>query len=405
MKQTIAVIGGGQAGLQVLDSLKRENFSGQIYLICEENTLPYQRPPLSKNFLCGKLEKNKLFLRPDSFYEDIEVILNTRVELINRDGKIIHLNNQQTIKYDQLILTTGTCARRLPIPGADLSCVHYLRTLEDANKILKQLAEVNKIAIIGGGFIGLEVAAVMRQLDINVVIIEAQDRLLPRVVAPMVSEFYQDIHIKAGCDVYCKTQVSEIRECTNSQYNVVCTNGKSITTDLVIVGVGVTPNIELAETAGLQCNDGILVDEHTRTSDHNIFAAGDCSKHYNEHYDRYIRLESVQNAVDQAKITASTLLGKKDKYTKIPWFWSDQYDLKLQIAGLSHGYTEHIVRGEINKQGFSVFYFNEEELIAVDSINKPAEHFLMRRIIEKRPILKKTQIADTNFELKSLLNH
>ena len=401
-KEKIVIIGGGQAGLQIIDTLKRNHFAGELCLICEEPDLPYQRPPLSKRFLSGEIEAARLAFRPAGFYEDVRVLTGARVERIERGQRRLRLDNHPPLRYDGLALTTGCRVRKLTAPGAGLPGVHYLRTLQDAKKIRTALKTAQHVTIIGGGFIGLEVAAVLRGQDREVVILEARERLLPRVVAPPVADFYEKIHRSAGCAVYCRAELGEICA-TRGRYEVRCRNRPAFETDLIIAGIGVRPNVELAEAAGLECDNGIVIDEYARTADHRIVAAGDCTRHYNRLAGRAVRLESVQNAVDQARIAAGSLLGKEEAYVKLPWFWSDQYHLKLQIAGLSDGHTRYVLRGEPAEAGFSVFYFKDKRFIAADSINKPAEHRLLRRILEANIAVTEAQAADPGFNLEALL--
>ena len=402
MARKIIIIGGGQAGLQIADTLKRNHFAGELCLICEEPDLPYQRPPLSKQFLSAESGAVRLAFRPAGFYEGMRVLTDTRAKKIDRERRLLQLENHPPLPYDGLALATGCRVRKLTVPGAALPGVHYLRTLRDAKKIRAALKTAAHITIIGGGFIGLEVAAALRDRDKKVVVLEARERLLPRVVAPPVADFYEKIHRARGCELHCRTTVSEI-VARQGKYEVRCEDRPAFLTDLIIVGIGVLPNVELAEAAGLECDNGIVVDEYARTADHSIVAAGDCARHYNRRYGRAVRLESVQNAVDQARIAAGSLIGREESYNKPPWFWSDQYKLKLQIAGLSEGYTRYVLRGEPAETGFSVFYFKGKRLIAVDSINKPAEHRLARRLLEADIAVTEAQAADAGFALETLL--
>ncbi len=399
----IVIVGGGQAGMQVAESLRRARFEGEIVLLAEEPWLPYQRPPLSKKFLQGEITAERLLFRPAEQYHklNIDVRLRVAATALDRTAKQLTLNNGEQLSYSRLALTTGARVRALPVPGVDDPRVCYLRGLGDATLIHTRLADAARIVVIGGGFIGLEVAAVARTLGKAVTVIEAQDRLMPRVVAPIVSSYYLTLHETRGVKVRLNQQVQRI-ESSAAALEVITTD-ETHAADLVIVGIGVVPNMELAARAGLQCAGGIVVDEFARTSDADIVAAGDCTFHRNILLNTSQRLESVQNAVDQAKIAAGTLLDAPVAYAQLPWFWSDQYDVSLQMAGLSTGYDDVVVRGALDSGKFSVFYFAGERVIAVDSINRPAEHMAARRLLAAGGTLSRAQAADAAIDLKSLL--
>ena len=399
----IVIVGGGQAGMQVAESLRRARFEGEIVLLAEEPWLPYQRPPLSKKFLQGEITAERLLFRPAEQYHklNIDVRLRVAATALDRTAKQLTLNNGEQLSYSRLALTTGARVRALPVPGVDDPRVCYLRGLGDATLIHTRLVDAARIVVIGGGFIGLEVAAVARTLGKAVTVIEAQDRLMPRVVAPIVSSYYLTLHETRGVKVRLNQQVQRI-ESSAAALEVITTD-ETHAADLVIVGIGVVPNMELAARAGLQCAGGIVVDEFARTSDADIVAAGDCTFHRNILLNTSQRLESVQNAVDQAKIAAGTLLDAPVAYAQLPWFWSDQYDVSLQMAGLSTGYDDVVVRGALDSGKFSVFYFAGERVIAVDSINRPAEHMAARRLLAAGGTLSRAQAADAAIDLKSLL--
>ena len=400
----IVIVGGGQAGIQIAESVRRGGYEDEIVLIGEESTLPYQRPPLSKKFLLGEMAAERLLFRPAEHYTklNIETRLGVTVTALDRHARQLTLSDGETLAYTRLALTTGTRVRPLPVAGAGDPRVCYLRHLRDAETIRARLAEAARVVVIGGGFIGLEVAAVARTLGREVIVIEAQDRLMPRVVAPIVSAYYLQLHQAHGVQFRLNQQVARL-EPTSDTLQVIAADGEMHAAELVVVGIGVVPNIEFAAAAGLECAGGIVVDEFARTHDPNIVAAGDCTFHRNTLFSKPHRLESVQNAVDQAKVAAGTLLDKPVAYSQLPWFWSDQYDVSLQMAGLSTGYDQVIVRGEIDSGKFSVFYFAGERALAADSINRPADHMAARRLLPIAGKLSPSQAADTTIDLKSLL--
>ena len=399
----IVVVGAGQAGQQICESLRRGGYEGGLVLIGDEPVLPYQRPPLSKKFLTGTLEVERLWLRPASYYakQNVELRLDVRVERIDRATRTVHLAGGDALHYAGLALTTGSRVRPLAVPGADQAEIHYIRSLADGQRLAARLPHVRRIAVIGGGFVGLEVAAIARELGKEVVLIEAFDRLMARTVAPQVSAFYASLHRGHGVQLLLSTGVTAIR--THGEVHTVVTdNAGEYATDLLVVGIGVLANSELAEQAGLECRNGIVVDSCARTSDPLIVAAGDCTWHMNGFLQRELRLESVQNAVDQAKCAAASLLGQPSEYGQVPWFWSDQYDVKLQIAGLGMPHDEAVARGDPATKAFSVFYFRAGELAGVDSLNRPAEHIAARKLLAQHTALLPAQAADATFDLMAL---
>ena len=382
MQEDIVIIGAGQAGAQVAQSLRQGGFEGPLRLIGDEPHPPYQRPPLSKKFLAGEIGAEGLWLRPPAFFttNNIDHIPNTRVVAIDRGGKRLNLENGDTLPYGKLVLATGTNARFLTLAGADKKGVVTLRSIADVDVIRDLLAASRRIAIIGAGYIGLEVAAVAKSLGKEVSVIEAQDRPMKRVVSQAVSDYFSQLHRKNGIDLKLNTGIEAI-EGDDAVTGVKLANGETVSAELVLVAVGAEPNDKLAEEAGLETDNGILVDGCGQTSDPDIFAAGDCTRFYSNRYQRSVRMESVQNAIDQAKIVAQALLGQDVDYDPLPWFWSDQYDIKLQIAGLSEGYDDTKVIGSTDDSKFYVAYLKEEHLIAVDSINSPRSHMMARRVI------------------------
>ncbi|WP_417687841.1 NAD(P)/FAD-dependent oxidoreductase [Roseibium sp.] len=382
MQETIVIIGAGQAGAQVAQSLRQGGFEGPVRLIGDETAPPYQRPPLSKKYLLGEIGTEALFLRPPAFYttQNIDLIPGTSVASIDTSGKRVVLERGDTISYGKLVIATGTRARKAPIPGSELDGVVTLRTIADVDAIRERLLTGQKIAIIGAGYIGLEVAAVAKQLGKDVTVIEAQDRPMKRVVSPVISEFYTLLHRGKGVELLLETGVEAI-EGEGAVRSVRTSTGKTVPADLVLIAIGAEPNDELATDAGLETDNGILVDGAGATSDEAVYAAGDCTRFYSNRYGRSVRMESVQNAIDQGKVVAQAILGEDVDYDPLPWFWSDQYDIKLQIAGLSDGYDETRVVGDTNVGKFFVAYLKGGRLIAVDSVNSPRSHMMARRVI------------------------
>lgn len=377
------IVGGSHAAAQMVASLRQEGWAGKISMVSAEPELPYHRPPLSKGYLVGGQHREQLLIRPAEFYRkaEVELILGSRVTQIDRVRKRISLHDGEEIPYDRLALTTGAKVRKLTVPGHDLEGVLYLRDLHDVDRTRKFVGAGKHAVIIGGGYIGLEAAASLRKLGMEVTVLEALPRVLQRVTAPEVSAFYTRVHREEGVDLMTDSVVDSING-KGAVASITCSDGTELKADLVIIGIGVVPETELAESAGLETENGIVVDEFARSSDHDIVAAGDCANHFNPLYRERIRLESVQNATDQAKIAARTICGHLDPYKALPWFWSDQYDLKLQIAGLSQGYDQVVIRGD-SKTGrsFAAFYFADGKFIAADAVNRPKEFMLSRRLL------------------------
>lgn len=401
MSDQIVIIGAGQAGVQLADSLRREGHEGPITLVGDEIQPPYQRPPLSKAFLLDQLEESRLPLRPDAFYQQrmITTRFGTRATAIDRERKTVALGNDDRLPYDKLALCLGTQVRTPPIPGIDKPHVMALRTLDDSLRLKAALRDARSVAVIGGGFIGLEVAASARKLGCDVTIVEALDRVMKRAVSEPVSRFFEDVHRSQGSTLLLETMTEEI---TGDGLRLA--GNTTIPADLVVLGTGVTPCQELAVNAGLACDNGIIVDAFCRTSDPDIVAIGDCASHPNHLTGERLRLESVQNAIDAAKSAARNLTGKPAAYTAVPWFWSDQFDIKLQMAGLSHGTDTAVTRGDPDARSFSIFYFRLGRLMGVDSINAPADHMAARRILANEDrALKPQDAADPAFDLKQAI--
>jgi 3-phenylpropionate/trans-cinnamate dioxygenase ferredoxin reductase subunit len=394
-RQTIVIVGAGQAGAQAAYALREHGFVGRIVLVGDEGQAPYQRPPLSKNFLARELSVERLYLRPLSFYssQDIELKLRARVERVDPQSSRILLHDGARIGYDKLLLATGSRPRVLQVPGSRGADIHYLRTVQDALRLRAQIAPGRRIAIVGGGYIGLEVAAIACAGGAVVSVLEAENRVLGRVTTSAVSEFFAAAHRAHGVAIRCNERVTAF-EAGERLEAIVCGNATEIA-DLAIIGIGAEPNVELARNAGLACDDGVVVDEHCRTSYPNIFAAGDCTSHFNALLGRRLRLESVQNAVDQATNAAINMTGKECPYAAVPWFWSNQYEHKLQTAGSFDGYDEIEVRGSRESGRFALLYRKQGALLAVDAVNMPREYMAVRkelresgqpgvRIVEKR---------------------
>jgi 3-phenylpropionate/trans-cinnamate dioxygenase ferredoxin reductase subunit len=384
----IVIVGAGQAADQAVHTLRRKGFTGKLAVVGDEPWLPYQRPPLSKKFLAGALERDRLVLRPNHFYTEhsIEAHLGRRVQEILRDTRRIRLDDDSTLPYDALLLATGSRPRPLTAPGADLDGVYTLRTIADVDRIRAELGEGRRLVIVGGGYIGLEVAATVRELGLDVTVLEMADRVMNRVTCKEVSTFYETEHARHGVRIITNSKVQAlIGDSQTGRVKAVLTDdGAEHPADLVIVGVGVTAADELAVAAGLECSNGIVVDEYCRTSDPVIYAAGDCTNHPNLHYGRRMRLESVDNAFEQAVSAAHNLLGIPTVHDKVPWFWSDQYDLKMIIVGLCQGHDTVVTRGSAASRSFSACYLRAGELIAIDSVNSPRDQMAARKLIAAR---------------------
>jgi 3-phenylpropionate/trans-cinnamate dioxygenase ferredoxin reductase subunit len=403
MTDPLVIVGGGQAAAQAVQSLRQQNYSGAITLLSDEPYPPYQRPPLSKKYLAGELTRERLLLRPAAFYAEKGVTLeqNTRVEEVDAAGHRVRLRDGRTLAYDRLLLTTGSRVRTLDLPGATLPGVHYLRTITDVDGITASLVPGARIVLVGAGYIGLEVAAVVRQRGYDVTVLEAFDRVMARAVSVEVSAFYEATHRAAGVAIHCGAAVKALHGTTRVS-SVETADGRSFPCDIVIVGIGIVPNIELAAAAGLECNNGIVVDEFARTADPHIVAAGDCTNHPLPMLGRRVRLESVPNAIHQAKVAAATLLGAPVAYSEVPWFWSDQYDLKLQIAGLSTGYDEVVLRGDPAKRSFAAFYLAAGRLLAVDAVNSPKEFIAAKKLVANGARVAPDVLRDVGVDLTAL---
>jgi 3-phenylpropionate/trans-cinnamate dioxygenase ferredoxin reductase subunit len=393
--ETVVIAGAGHAAGQVVATLKQKKFAGWIVLIGDEPFLPYQRPPLSKKYLAGALDAERLHFKPAAFYdaENIQAHLNTRIDRIERDKRMVYTDDGRPFAHDKLVLALGSRVRHIPIADTGLAGVHYLRSITDVDNIRRDIGAGRKLVIVGAGYIGLEVAAVCCELGLDVTVVEMADRVMSRVVAPEISSFYQRQHEQRGVRFLLSTNLNAIHGDTRVAA-VETGNGDIFPADIVIIGAGVLPNCELAAQAGLEVDNGIVVDDQCRTGDANIYAIGDCTSHPNSIYGRRVRLESVHNALEQAKTAASNICGDELHYSQVPWFWSDQYDLKLQIAGLSTGYDQTIVRGEPADKKFACLYLKNGVLIAVDAINAPREFMQAKTLIAARETIDPAAPAD-----------
>ncbi|MEL0065814.1 MAG: FAD-dependent oxidoreductase [Gammaproteobacteria bacterium] len=398
----IVVIGAGQAAGQAAASLRQEGYEGEITIIGDEAQAPYQRPPLSKAYLSGEVGLDRVLVRPENFYADKGINLQTgvRVEGINRADKTIATSTGSTLSYDKLLIATGSRPRILNIEGSDLEGLHYLRTVDDVDGIRTAMEAAKNVCIVGGGYIGLEVAAVAKKAGHNVTVLEMEDRILQRVTTAEMSEFYHALHTGRGVDIRVNTMVSGFAGENGRVTSVLC-GDESIPADLVIVGIGIIPNVELAEAAGLTCDNGIVVNDHCQTSDPDIYAAGDCTNHPNPILDRRLRLESVPNAMEQARTACSNMLGGDKTYAAVPWFWSDQYELKLQMVGFSADGDQSVLRGDKASNEFAVFYLKDGNVVAVDAVNSPKEFMVAKQLYGKA--VNEADLANPAFELKELL--
>jgi 3-phenylpropionate/trans-cinnamate dioxygenase ferredoxin reductase subunit len=404
MTAPIVIVGAGQAGLQAAEALRAGGYAGALLMVGSETHAPYHRPPLSKAYLLGQTAETQLTMRSGEALarKGIEFAAGRTATAIDRAQQRLELSDGRLVDYSRLCLATGARARRLALPGAQLRNVLALRTLDDARAIAERLQTARQVVVIGGGFIGLEFAAVARKLGKDVVVLEAADRLMARAVSAQLSDFYAQLHKGHGVQVELNAHVTRIAGQEELATAVCTADGREFAADLVVLGVGIVANTELAEAAGLQCEQGIVVDACSRTSDGAIVAAGDCTARRLPD-GSLLRLESVQNAVEQGRSAAGTLLGNERPFTASPWFWSDQYDVKLQMVGLSAGHDRVVVRGEPEAQRFSAFYYQRDRLIAVDSVNRAADHMPARKLLDQGISPTTEQAADPSFALSALL--
>lgn len=402
--EKLVIIGAGQSAIQCITSLKKEGYSGSITLVGEEEHLPYQRPPLSKGFLEDSINKERLYFKKLDFFTEnkIQLHLGSSAEKVDMENNKVYLSDRYELEFDKLVFATGSRVRHLDFPGSDLSSIRYLRGLDDAESIKNDLKISQNLVVIGAGYIGLEVAAIAAKNNISVSVIEMADRVMNRTVDPQISQYYLELHQKNGVTFKFNTSLEEIKG-DKSVQSVICSDGTEIKADTVIIGAGIIPNFELAEDAGIDCTNGIEVDEYGRTNLKNIYACGDCTNHPNKLLNKNLRLESVHNAMEQAKTVASSIMSNPSEYSQIPWFWSDQYDHKLQIVGLSGDHDTVTMRGDTSDSKFMLFYTREDELIAVDSINNSKEFLICRKLVTNKVKIKPSMISDPTTNLNDLI--
>ena len=407
---SLLIIGAGNAGAELAVAARKQGWAGAITLLGDEPHLPYHRPPLSKAYLAGTAQADTLTIRQQAAYDKAEVTVRTGVKVLRIDpaARTVVLDDGSTLAYDKLALCTGGSARPLRVDGlaegAAPGNLFYLRRREDSDALRAALQPGTRLVVIGGGYIGLEVAASARKLDAEVTVLEALPRVLARVTGPQLSAFYESVHREAGVDLRTSAVVASIDVGADGAVKtVVCADGSRIPADLLVVGVGMLPNVALAQAAGLAVDGGIVVDALCTTSDPHIFAAGDCTVHDNLAYGRRIRLESVPNALEQARAVAATLCGKPRAAPAAPWFWSDQYALKLQMVGLCEGFDEFVLRGEIAQRSFIAFYLRRGQLIAADAVSRPAEFMVAKRLVGEGLAVTAAALADESQPLKQWL--
>jgi 3-phenylpropionate/trans-cinnamate dioxygenase ferredoxin reductase component len=402
----VIIIGAGHGGAQAAISLRQLGFEGSILMIGREPEPPYERPPLSKEYLAREKEFERLYIRPRQFWTDksVDLMLGAEVVAVDPSNRSVRLQDGSEISYGDMIWATGGDPRRLSCPGGDLKGVHGVRNREDADAIMGELEGVDQVAVIGGGYIGLEAAAVLTKLGKKVVLLEALDRVLARVAGPQLSAFYEAEHRAHGVDLRTGVSVSEILGESGKASGVKLTDGEVIPAQMVIVGIGIVPAVAPLIEAGAEGGNGVLVDAHCKTSLPHIYAIGDCAAHANGFADgAVIRLESVQNANDQAKVAAQSILGTAQDYAATPWFWSNQYDLKLQTVGLSTGHDETVLRGDPTTRSFTVVYLKQGHVIALDCVNSVKDYAQGRKLVEARAAIPAAQLADISLPLKDLL--
>ncbi len=404
MSAGIVIVGGGQAGSSAAAKIRELDADVPVMLICGEHVLPYQRPPLSKKYLSGEMSLDRLILRPQEWFDDhnVQVRTGTQVTSIDRATKMVVTGDGQTIAYDKLLLATGAHVRKLPATvGGGMDGVHYLRTTTHADDLSPGLLASENLVVIGGGYIGLEVAAIARARGLNVTIVEMADRILQRVAAPETSDYFRALHKAHGVEILERTGLKTLVQNAGKVSGAELTDGRILPADRVLCGIGILPSVDLAEVSGLEVENGIVVDDHCRTSDPDIFAAGDCACFMFK--GSRIRLESVPNAIHQAEVAAENTLGGALAYEATPWFWSDQYDVKLQIAGLNAGYTSAVVRPGKRNSAQSVWYYKDETLLAVDAMNDAPAFMMARKIIEAGKSVPREVVIDPVANLKDYM--
>ena len=403
-EETFVIIGASQAGGWVAKTLRNEGFQGNITLVGEEPYLPYERPPLSKGALLGEVNLENTYFWPENSYseEKIDVILKTRVTAIDRANKSVELDNGTTLNWDKLAITTGTRVRPLDAAGVELEGVHYLRTLDDTLKIREDLSPGGTALIVGGGWIGLECAATLTKLGYETIVVEYADRLCSRAVTPEISDWMLDYHQGNGVRVLLNTGVKSINGKDHAE-SATLSDGTVINCSKVIIGIGVIPNTELAEQAGLTIDNGILVDELCQTNDPNIFAAGDVANHPNNILGRRLRLESWENAMNQGIATGKSMLGKGTAYSEIPWFWSDQFEANIQMIGIPEEWDETATRGDKGKHEFVEFYLKNKLIVGAISVNSTRDLRMAKRLMQARKEVAKLDLENPEVKIQALL--
>lgn len=401
--ERIVIVGAGHAAGQAAASLRQDGYEGEICIIGSEPHLPYQRPPLSKQYLLGEhgLERG-VYLRPEKFYTDknVEVRAGVTVTAIDTSAKTVTTDTGDIVEWSQLLIATGSRPRILNVPGSDLDGIYYMRTIADVDKIKAAMETAKHMVIVGGGYIGLEVASVAVTHGLDVSVLEMESRILQRVTTPEMSEYYHQLHRSRGVHILINTTVSGFAG-DQGKVTGVLAGDSTIPAEIVVVGIGILPNVEIAADAGLDVDNGIVVDDHCRTSAPDVYAAGDCTNHPSPLLGRRIRLESVPNAMEQARVAAANMAGGDKIYDAVPWFWSDQYELKLQMVGFSADGDTQIVRGDKNANQFAVFYLKDGKVVAVDAVNSPREFMVCKQLYGK-PV-DPARLADPDTDLKSLI--
>ena len=400
---TTIIAGAGHAGGQTAISLRQAGYEGRIIVCGAEPVPPYQRPPLSKKYLSGELALARVFLRPESFYSkhDIELRLGDAIRKIDPQRRTAVFENGEPLAFTDLVIATGSRPRRLDAPGVNLGNIFYLRSLEDTDAIRNALVAGRRLVVVGGGYIGLEIASTAKGLGLEVCVIEAADRILGRVTAPEMSGYYTRAHRARGVDIRLSTAVTSFDG--NGTVQGVDCGFETVPADVVVIGIGIVPDVELASSADIHCDDGIVVDERCATSADHVYAVGDCTRHPNPILGRTLRLESVHNALEQARTAASNIAGTPAKYEQVPWFWSDQFDLKLQMVGMSQGYDTIVQRGSMDADDFAMFYLKDGVLIAVDAVNRPREFMACRKLVPERPRIDPVKLADESIPMQEMV--
>lgn len=407
MTNNIVIIGAGQAATQAANSLRQNGFEGKITMLGDEGVSPYQRPPLSKAYLMGEVELARLKFRDDEQWEKegIELRPNDPAIKIERAAKIVITKSGEKIGYDKLIIATGSRVREIKCEGSELKGIHYLRTLAQSDALKADLEQAKSIAIIGAGYIGLEVAAIARKKGLMVNVIELAPRVLARVATPIISQYFENLHAAHGVNIMTNCALKAFGGEDKVQ-SLLLEDDRQIDADVVLVGIGIIPNCEIAIEAGIMCSNGIDVNDNAQANDENIYACGDCTNRELNHYGIRMRLESVHNALEQAKLAAAHIMGAEAPKLDTPWFWSDQYDVKLQIAGLSNGAAQHVVRGNMQENKFAVFHLDaENRILAIDAINSPGEFLVGKKLVAASSKIAPQIISDMGISIKDLAAH